>query len=80
MRFARMLGLRNMREQSFLTTAVQNMKRLVAALLPSDLLSILHSFKQALPASLGKCLFVDGLKRPARNMRAGRFEPIGSGS
>ena len=29
--FARMLGLRNMREQSFLTAAVQNIKRLVKA-------------------------------------------------
>ncbi len=28
LRFARMLGLPNMREQSFLTAAVQNMKRL----------------------------------------------------
>ena len=31
LRFARMLGLANMREQSFLTAAVQNMKRLVKA-------------------------------------------------
>ena len=31
LRFARMLGLPNMREQSFLTAAVQNMKRLVKA-------------------------------------------------
>ena len=29
LRLARMLGLRNMREQSFLTAAVQNMKRLI---------------------------------------------------
>ena len=29
LRYARMLGIRNMREQSFLTAAVQNIKRLV---------------------------------------------------
>ncbi len=33
LRFARMLGLRNMQEQSFLTAAVQNIKRLIAFLL-----------------------------------------------
>ncbi len=33
LRFARMLGLRNMREQSFLTATVQNIKRLIAFLL-----------------------------------------------
>ncbi len=31
LRFARMLGIENMREQCFLTAAVQNMKRLVKA-------------------------------------------------
>ena len=31
LRFARMCGIQNMREQSFLTAAVQNMKRLVKA-------------------------------------------------
>ena len=31
LRFARMLGIQNMREQCFLTAAVQNMKRLVKA-------------------------------------------------
>lgn len=31
LRFARMLGIKNMREQCFLTAAVQNIKRLVAA-------------------------------------------------
>lgn len=35
LRFARMLGIKNMREQCFLTAAVQNMKRLVASFLPS---------------------------------------------
>ena len=30
-RYARMLGIQNMREQSFLTAAVQNMKRLAKA-------------------------------------------------
>lgn len=33
LRYARMLGIKNMYEQSFLTAAVQNMKRLVAAFL-----------------------------------------------
>ena len=33
LRYARMLGIRNMREQCFLTAAVQNIKRLVASLL-----------------------------------------------
>lgn len=33
LRFARMLGIKNMREQCFLTAAVQNMKRLVAFVL-----------------------------------------------
>ena len=32
LRYARMLGIQNMREQCFLTAAVQNMKRLVKAL------------------------------------------------
>lgn len=31
LRFARMLGLQNMREQCFLTAAVQNIKRLIKA-------------------------------------------------
>ena len=31
LRYARMLGIRNMREQCFLTAAVQNMKRLIKA-------------------------------------------------
>jgi len=31
LRFARMLGIENMREQCFLTAAVQNMKRLIKA-------------------------------------------------
>ncbi len=38
LRFARMLGIRNMCEQSFLTAAVQNIKRLVAFLLSCILL------------------------------------------
>ncbi len=32
LRYARMLGIQNMREQCFLTAAVQNMKRLIKAL------------------------------------------------
>ena len=31
LRFARMLGIKNMREQCFLTAAAQNIKRLVMA-------------------------------------------------
>ena len=31
LRFARMLGIRNMQEQSYLTAAVQNMKRIAKA-------------------------------------------------
>ena len=31
LRYARMLGIKNMREQCFLTAAVQNIKRLVAS-------------------------------------------------
>lgn len=41
LRYARMLGLRNMWEQSFLTAAVQNMKRIASAFL-FFLLSYLH--------------------------------------
>ena len=33
LRYARMLGIKNMREQRFLTATVQNIKRLVASLL-----------------------------------------------
>ena len=33
LRFARMLGIRNMREQCFLTAAIQNIKRMVASCL-----------------------------------------------
>ena len=33
LRYARMLGIQNMREQCFLTAAIQNIKRLVASLL-----------------------------------------------
>ena len=40
LRYARMLGIQNMREQSFLTAAVQNIKRLVASSL-----SLLLMFK-----------------------------------
>ncbi|MBR3502887.1 MAG: transposase, partial [Clostridia bacterium] len=35
LRYARMLGIQNMREQCFLTAAVQNIKRLVASLMLS---------------------------------------------
>ena len=39
LRFARMLGIRNMYEQSFLTAAVQNMKRIAKAVLSCWFLS-----------------------------------------
>lgn len=63
LRVARMLGLANMREQSFLTTAVQNMKRLVRALFLPFFPSLLLSCKQPLSVCTGKWLFVDGLRR-----------------
>ena len=47
LRYARMLGIQNMREQCFLTAAVQNIKRLVASLL------CLFSYQN--PALLMKC-------------------------
>ena len=47
LRYARMLGIRNMREQCFLTAAVQNIKRLVASLLFLLLLQTLHPFFNA---------------------------------
>ena len=43
LRYARMLGLRNMKEQSFLTAAVQNMKRLVKAFSPFRFVFIMVS-------------------------------------
>ena len=42
LRYARMLGIRNMREQCFLTAAVQNIKRLVASFIPW-LLSLMYT-------------------------------------
>ena len=49
LRYARMLGIRNMREQYFLTAAVQNMKRLVMAFSFPSPLSFLY---EQTPASL----------------------------
>ena len=49
LRYVRMLGIRNMREQCFLTAAVQNMKRLVKAFSFSSPLSFLY---EQTPASL----------------------------
>jgi len=50
LRYARMLGIRNMYEQSFLTSAVQNMKRIVKAIF-----SCFISFPYAkTPCSLSK--------------------------
>ena len=54
LRFARMLGIKNMREQCFLTAAVQNMKRLVAFCLSyfilkkHGLLLVNHAFVDSL--------------------------------
>ena len=42
LRYARMLGIRNMYEQSFLTAAVQNMKRIVKAIF-SCFISLLYA-------------------------------------
>ena len=53
LRYARMLGIQNMREQCFLTVAVQNIKRLVASLMLS--LAILS------PASRLKCRALSGV-------------------
>ena len=56
LRFARMLGIKNMREQCFLTAAVQNMKRLVAFCLSyfilkkHGLLLVNHAFVDSLIA------------------------------
>ena len=44
LRFARMLGIQNMREQCFLTAAVQNMKRLAKAF---NLFLLFHSMLKA---------------------------------
>ena len=44
LRFARMLGIQNMREQCFLTAAVQNMKRLAKAF---NLVALFHSMMKA---------------------------------
>ena len=44
LRFARMLGIQNMREQCFLTAAVQNMKRLAKAF---NLILLFHSMLKA---------------------------------
>ena len=42
LRYARMLGIRNMREQAFLTAAVQNIKRVHAFLLPMSKPTSIH--------------------------------------
>ena len=62
LRFARMLGIKNMREQCFLTAAVQNMKRLVAfgfsyfILKKHGLLLVNHAFVDSLKHLRG-CFF-----------------------
>ena len=60
LRFARMLGIQNMREQCFLTAAVQNIKRLVKAffLLFSSAFSLIIA---QTPDSYWNQGFVDGL-------------------
>ena len=56
-----MLGIRNMREQSFLTAAVQNIKRLVASSF-----SLLLRLLARLP--LLEAGFVSGLRPPGREV------------
>ena len=68
LRFARMLGLANMREQSFLTAAVQNMKRLVRAFfIPLLLAYSAHSNSHSPHLPESGC-FVDGLQHPCDGM------------
>ena len=57
LRFARMLGIKNMREQCFLTAAVQNIKRLVAACF----LAFMRHFYSIPSLSLSKAGFVNDL-------------------
>ena len=54
LRYARMLGIQNMREQSFLTAAVQNIKRLVAS-------SLSPFFRFSKPAPYWEAGFVNTL-------------------
>ena len=62
LRYASMLGIRSMYEQSFLTAAVQNMKRIARAFrFPFSLLTLY--VKGLFPG--GNSPFVGGLKRPA---------------
>ena len=69
LRYARMLGIRNMYEQSFLTAAVQNMKRIARAF---------RFLFSCLPYALRGCFlpeiapFVGGLNIPAKSF-AGMF-------
>ncbi len=57
LRYARMLGIANMREQCFLTAAVQNIKRLVA--------SLRRAFLYLIPCIYTQMQgFVNGLGRP----------------
>ena len=65
LRFARMLGIQNMREQCFLTAAVQNIKRLVKAFFPSSFLPFSSAFSLIIaqtPDSNWNQGFVDGLR------------------
>ena len=66
LRYARMLGIRNMREQSFLTAAVQNIKRLVASSF-----SLLLRLLARLP--LLEAGFVSGLTAACRRASAYTF-------
>ena len=63
LRYARMLGIANMREQCFLTAAVQNIKRLVASLRRASLYLIPCIYTQMQG-------FVNGLKARGRKPRA----------
>ena len=80
LRYARMLGIRNMREQSFLTAAVQNIKRLVASsfslllrliarlpLLETGFVSGLRGWSQPLGCSIAQAAYRNqGCRRHGR--------------
>lgn len=75
-RYARMLGLPNMREQSFLTAAVQNMKRLAKAFFIPFSILFIALIQTAPPLALaggGACFgfpdfFVFGARRSCASM------------
>ena len=64
LRNARMVGLANMRDQCFLTCAVQNMKKMAKALFCCFFLSLPSSLRPPIckKPTLVKCRFFDGLR------------------